>query len=191
MQDWLIFLLSIAAILLVPGPTNTLMATAGAVGGFRRAVRLIPCEMAGYGISVCSLQTAMSFLPHEVSAAGVWLKCAAAAYLIYLATKLWFATSHGPAAGTTLGPRRIFIATLLNPKGLVFALVAWPLHMATSPLYWATFMGVIMLAACLWTRLGALLGSFGSGDLYPRYITRVAATVIGFLASMMIASSFA
>ncbi len=40
--------LALLVLLLTPGPTNTLMALAGAERGWTRALRLIPAELAGY-----------------------------------------------------------------------------------------------------------------------------------------------
>ena len=47
MTDPLAFVLSVVALLAVPGPTNTLLATAGGLGGVRRAIPLIPAEVTG------------------------------------------------------------------------------------------------------------------------------------------------
>src|SRR6478752_3236474 len=52
MTDPVAFVLSVIALLAVPGPTNTLLATAGGLGGVRRAIALIPAEVAGYLLAI-------------------------------------------------------------------------------------------------------------------------------------------
>ena len=49
--DWS-FLLVIAGILAVPGPTNTLLALAGINQGVRRSIRLLPFECLGYLLAI-------------------------------------------------------------------------------------------------------------------------------------------
>ena len=49
-EDWS-FLAVVVTILLTPGPTNTLLAAAGAGVGWRRGVRLIPMETLGYWLA--------------------------------------------------------------------------------------------------------------------------------------------
>ena len=44
----LTFLFAVLALLLAPGPTNTLIGLAGAQHGLHRVARLIPAELAGY-----------------------------------------------------------------------------------------------------------------------------------------------
>jgi len=46
MDDPLLFALAVLTILGTPGPTNTLLATAGATGGLRRSLPLVPAEAA-------------------------------------------------------------------------------------------------------------------------------------------------
>ena len=55
MQDPFLFAAAVLAILWTPGPTNTLLATAGATRGFRHSLPLIPAEAAGYAISILVL----------------------------------------------------------------------------------------------------------------------------------------
>jgi hypothetical protein len=59
MEDPVLFALAVLAVLGTPGPTNTLLATAGATAGLRRSLALIPAEAAGYTISILTLGLAL------------------------------------------------------------------------------------------------------------------------------------
>jgi threonine/homoserine/homoserine lactone efflux protein len=59
MENPLLFAVTVLAILATPGPTNTLLATAGATDGFFRAFLLIPAEALGYFIAIEFLRVAL------------------------------------------------------------------------------------------------------------------------------------
>lgn len=52
MADPVLYLLAVAMLLATPGPTNTLMATAGASAGIRGSLVLLLAELAGYLIAI-------------------------------------------------------------------------------------------------------------------------------------------
>ncbi|MGN4075192.1 hypothetical protein ACS0X5_11490 [Burkholderia gladioli] len=51
----LLFGLTVASILAMPGPTNTLLATGGATVGLRRALPLALAEALGYGLAILAI----------------------------------------------------------------------------------------------------------------------------------------
>ena len=59
MENPVLFAMAVLAVLGTPGPTNTLLATAGATGGLRCSLPLIPAEAAGYTISILTLGLAL------------------------------------------------------------------------------------------------------------------------------------
>ena len=88
MISWL-FIGLVAAILLTPGPTNTLLASSGIQVGFRKTFRLIPAEAFGYliaitfwGFLIGKISVYLPELPHI-------LKLCSAVYILFLALKLW------------------------------------------------------------------------------------------------------
>ena len=52
MVEPFLFVLTVVTILGTPGPTNTLLATAGAAAGVRRSLLLVPAELGGYLTSI-------------------------------------------------------------------------------------------------------------------------------------------
>ena len=71
MQDPVLFTLTVLLILGTPGPTNTLLATAGATVGFRRALPLLPAEAAGYLIAILAIGLALG--PFIAGVALAWI----------------------------------------------------------------------------------------------------------------------
>jgi len=55
MHDPVSFTLAVLALLVTPGPTNTLLAASGAIAGLARSMRLIPAELCGYLAAIATL----------------------------------------------------------------------------------------------------------------------------------------
>lgn len=160
----LLFIGLIVAILLTPGPTNTLLASSGIQVGWRKSFRLIPAEAFGYffaisawGLLIGKASLQMPFLP-------MLLKLFSAAYIIYLAIKLW-RTANVEASFTTptIRASELFIATLFNPKALLFASAIFPAMTWHNEHYYVlhmlTFLLLIIPIACFWIFIGSVLAS--------------------------------
>jgi threonine/homoserine/homoserine lactone efflux protein len=176
--------LGIAVVLITPGPTNTLLAAAGLRQGVRRSVPLIGAELAGYIVS-------MSVWGHFLAqAAHAWpwlpslLRVVSGLYIAYLAVNMWQAavalpTSAQPASGL----RTLFVATLLNPKGLLFAGTIFPAAAFASGagyLFAMTeFVCLLVPAAFTWIAFGAALGSGRLTWVNPAKAQRGASIVLG------------
>lgn len=175
----LAYCLSLAALLVVPGPTNALLALEGAEGGAWRALRLLPVVLAAYAASVLPLTA----LGADLLQQDHWLRSAvslaAAGWVGFMAVALW----RTPAVARPLTPQgrvaRLFITTLLNPKAFIIGLVlvpAQPARLAALGLFFA----LLLLAAALW----ALLGSALQGQR-AALMRRLCAGWLGVLALML------
>src|SRR5262245_14691253 len=125
-MDQTTFFIGTLSLLATPGPTNTLLATAGAGNGFRRSLPLLAAELLGYFIAIFVLRTAVGPIVAAVPAFGVVLRAAVVLYLIHLAVSLW---RHGESELMARGPisfQRVFVTTLLNPKAIIFAFTLLP-----------------------------------------------------------------
>ena len=168
------------ALLLTPGPTNTLVALAGSARGWLGALRLLPYEIAAYLmvtlplalLGALALEAAPLLRPVITLASGLWV--------MGLAIRMWRPSLTANAAEVT--PGRLFITTLLNPKALIFGLVLLPgpqlaLHMAL-------FVGLIALVAAVWAAIGACMA--GRSDCpvgqTPPLLRRAAGLWLGVLA---------
>lgn len=187
MRDPLLFALTVLAILAMPGPTNSLIATAGAHAGFRRALRLVPAEAVAFVIAILAIGTLLRPLLLHLPWLAPLLRLGVGAYLFVLAVGLWRNKAAALAAGPLVGQRQVFVATLLNPKAIVFALGIVPFG---APALWRYLVGFVLLmsvAATAWIGLGATLGAAadrgGRSHLVPRF---GAATVAAFAVILMI-----
>lgn len=152
-------ILALAILLLTPGPTNTLMALAGAERGASKAALFIPAELCAY---LCVT------LPLAVSGAGLmagvpWLKpavtAAAAIWVLWLAIRMWRVPAAAAGTQGAVTALRVFVTTLLNPKAFIIGLVLLP----GSPLALRAlvFAALVVAAACAWIWLGAMLARRG------------------------------
>ena len=163
MVTWF-FIGLVITILLTPGPTNTLLASSGIQVGIRKSLRLIPAEAFGYLISI----TAWGFLIGKVSVhlplLPTILKLFSASYIIYLAIKLWrTADAEVSFNQPTIRARELFLATLLNPKALLFASAILPTIAWTKLDYYLSHMSLFLVLivpiAFFWTFIGSILAT--------------------------------
>lgn len=182
MISWL-FIGLVVTILLTPGPTNTLLASSGIQVGIKKSFRLIPSEAFGYLISI----TAWGFLIDKVATylplLPVILKLFSASYIVYLAIKLWrTANVEVNFDQTVIGAKELFLATLLNPKALLFATAIFPaitwLNMNYYVAHMLTFLLLIVPIAFFWTYIGSVLASNKIGWLNQTNLQRTASLVL-------------
>ena len=145
-------ILALAALLLMPGPTNTLLAVAGAERGLRASLSLIPFELSAYLAVTVPLALMGNLLASEVpmlnhvhaGLAGIWV--------LLLAIRMWHFRPDTP--GTSVTAWGVFVTTLLNPKGLIFGLVLLP--GPELPLRVFVFSLLVTVIAALWAGFGSL-----------------------------------
>jgi threonine/homoserine/homoserine lactone efflux protein len=174
--------LAVLALLLTPGPTNSLMLLAGAERGLTPALRLIPAELAGYLLTVVPLTLIGLSVLEAWPALKLVVALAAAVWVAVLALRLWRLPANGAEQGS-VGARALFVTTALNPKALIFGLVLLP-----SPDRLATnlclFAALVVVVAILWAGLGAALRSGGIHQPRALFVLRRLASV--FLAAISV-----
>lgn len=122
------FVFAILALLLTPGPTNTLLTVGAAARGFRSSLPLLVGELAGYLVVVVPLATIAASLLEGRPALANALRLAAALWVLYLAVRLWRVSAVQENSNTsspvTVG--QVFLTTVLNPKAPIIGLVIMP-----------------------------------------------------------------
>jgi len=184
------FIFAAALLLLTPGPTNTLLAAGGALMGARRALPLITAELLGYAVAIATLEAFVAPLVESVAWVRLALRIGCALYLAYTAWLIWNAPQADADRAITW--RRVFFATLSNPKALVFVFVILPprsigVTELVQP-YGLTLAALMALAGSAWVALGAAIhaGARGRGGLTIR---RTSSVVVGLFSALILAST--
>ena len=176
--------LAILALLLTPGPTNTLMLLAGAERGLTGAARLIPAELAGYLLTVTPLALAGQSVLAAHPDLRLIMALVAAVWVTLLAVRLWQRPSG--AAPAPVGARALFMTTALNPKALIFGLVLLPSPDRLAENL-ALFAGLVCGVALVWAGLGAGLRKRTLHQ--PRalgLLRRLASVCLGGMAALLV-----
>ena len=179
--------LAILALLLTPGPTNTLIALAAADRGWAQALRLIPAELAGYMLAVVPLAWAGAALVARVPGLAPFVSALAAAWVLVLAVRLWRLAIPGADQGPGVTAGQVFVTTLLNPKALVIGLVLLPSADPIGPRI-AAFALLVVVVAMVWAAAGAALGQSGKGRATP-WLSKVAAGWLAILSATLAAKA--
>jgi threonine/homoserine/homoserine lactone efflux protein len=186
-EDPVLFALAVLTILGTPGPTNSLLATSGAMHGIRGSLLLIPAETAGYLIAIMALGLVLGPLVTASPLLSAGLRAAVGAYLLLLALRLWRRGSLVEEGLAPVTPWQVFLTTLLNPKAIVFALGVMPFG---APRLWPYLAGFVLLLVCValgWIVIGAALGGLAQSRGLGRLVPRMGATAVGTFAILFLA----
>lgn len=183
-QNLGLFLLGVLLVLVMPGPTNTLLAAAGLASGFRRASRLTLAEAGGYAVAIFFWGMCLAALARVLPWLPAVVRIGSAIYIAYLSVRLWNSTlelTDGPR--NVIGMRDLFFATVLNPKAILFGGTIFPKAAFESGAAYleamGCFLGLLFPIGLLWVSLGAKLGAGRRGILTPKTLLRSASLVLG------------
>jgi threonine/homoserine/homoserine lactone efflux protein len=188
MEDPVLFVLAVLAVLGTPGPTNTLLATAGATAGLRRSLPLIAAEAAGYTVSILTLGPVLGPMVAGAPLLAGALRAAVGVYLLFLVLHLWRRGGAALVTGAVVTPRQVFVATLLNPKAIVFALGVVPFGAGRGvwPPYMLGFLLLVVSVAAAWIAAGAMLGGAAGRRGWGGAVPRGGAAAVGSFAVMLL-----
>ncbi|MCJ8054870.1 hypothetical protein GB928_006005 [Shinella curvata] len=184
-----LFIFAILALLLTPGPTNTLLTVGAAARGFRESLPLLLGELAGYLVVVVPLATVAAALFEGRPVLSAVLRILAACWVLLLAIRLWLvsARKEGEGASKTVTVGQVFLTTTLNPKAPIIGLVIMP-HgpfMEIAPSL-GLFCLLVAAAGTSFLVLGSLVGRVPI--LPTRLVYRIAAVFL-VIFSLGLASS--
>lgn len=175
--------LALLALLLTPGPTNTLMFLAGTEGGWPRIARLIPVEVAAYLAVILPLALLLHGTDGPMARLQPVVAIAAGVWVLHLPIRLW-RPEASPQAGRVTAAR-IALTTAMNPKGLVMGLVLLPAAGAT-PGSFAALVASIAAVALIWGGMGAMLPRAGAAAPGIGLLRRAASVWLAGLSAMLV-----
>lgn len=189
MNEPITFTLAVLALLITPGPTNTLLATAGAISGGRRPIGLLLGEIAGYMIAINMIALVVVPLLRPSKLAMLTLNVVCASYLFYAAARLLRTRGEALIGRDPVSTRDVFVTTLFNPKGAIFALFIVPYlkdgAVASALPYLLVLALCIVIVGGGWYMLGAGFRR-GSGQRVSNiFIRRCGGAVLGFYAVLL------
>ena len=194
MPNLSLFILAVASILASPGPTNALLTASAAMVGIRRSLPLMSAEIAGYFVTIGILLGISRPLIDASPLLGLALRAALIVYLIWLAWRLWDSDDADEGAkGGAVTWRRVFVTTLLNPKGLIFAFGVFPTldGLESVVIYFATFALTTLVVAAGWMTFGASIGRLANRNGRHVPLPRITSVVLVLFACLVAASIFA
>ena len=182
MISWF-FIGLVVTILLTPGPTNTLLASSGIQVGIRKSLNLIPADALGYFISISVWGLIIGTVAKQFPTVPTILKLFSAGYILFLALKLWRTANRDENFNqASIRARELFVATLLNPKALLFASAIFPTYVWQNASAYVShmlcFLLLIVPIAFFWTFIGSIICSNQVSWLNQRNMQRTASLVL-------------
>jgi threonine/homoserine/homoserine lactone efflux protein len=180
------FILAVLALLATPGPTNTLMAAAGAQRGVGRSLPLLAGELCGYAIAITVWIELVGAAAAAQPLVPVIAKLVAVAFLVWSAWKLWANAGHADLNQRGITLSRVFVTTLVNPKALVFAFAIFPHVGFVERLpYLALFGALVVATAVGWMALGTVAARSSAGLLTSSRVERITAVALAVFAALL------
>lgn len=184
------FIFAILALLLTPGPTNTLLTVGAATRGLRASLPLLAGELFGYLVVVVPLATVAASLLEGRPLLASALRVAAACWVLFLAVRLWRISSEQDTRKepSTVTVGQVFLTTVLNPKAPIIGLVIMP-HgslMEIAPAL-GLFGALVLGAGTSFLALGSLVGQ--APILSPRLVYRIAAVFLVIFSAGLVGSA--
>jgi len=183
------FALALAVAAAVPGPGIAAVVAQALGAGFRRTLPMIGGLIVGDLVYMSAAAGGLAALAAAFGEVFVVIRWLGAAYLVYLAVRLWRAPATAEAAaavGRGAGPLRVFLAglavTLGNPKVMVFYLALMPTLIDLTRVSLADLaltMAIVFVVLVVVTGLYALLAAKARGLIAQPRARRIANRVAG------------
>ena len=182
MTAFLAFAIAVALLLFAPGPTNAVMATAGAAADRRGVLPLLAAELLAYVLAVSVSRIVLLPLIAAYPVVSTVVKLVVAIYLVAAGWRLW--RSHAVEGTTLVGWRQVFATTALNPKGLLLAIGIFPQDDRLLAGCFAIFSVLVVVSGLTWFFAGRGLSRLAGrrAHLLPRL---GAGVLFGFAAYMV------
>lgn len=198
LETWLAFVAAATVLIVMPGPTVTLVISYALTHGKRSAWATVPGVALGDLTSITLSFAGLGALLAASATAFTILKFVGAAYLVYLGVKMW----RSPvlpidASAPVAAPSRsillhLYVVTALNPKGILFFLAFLPQFLRTDApaapqliILGATFLVIATINAAFYALLAGQVQDWLRGVAARRLLNRISATMLIALGGAM------
>jgi len=187
------FDLAVALLFAVPGPTNALIAVAGAHRGVRALPAAVGAALVGFVVAVGALIGVAGPYVAARPALGLALRVACALLLARSARRLWRTAGAGAGGRDAAGSAAVLATTLVNPKGLIFAFAIFPplAGAGETAAVFGRFAAVAVVVMSLWGLAGAALGQGAGRRLGMKTVDRVGAATLAAFSLAVVAIGLA
>ncbi len=187
------FDLAVALLFAVPGPTNALIAVAGARRGARALPALVGAALVGFVAAVAALIGLAGPYVAATPALGLGLRALCALLLARSAWLLWRSAGASGASRSSISAAGVLATTLVNPKALIFAFAIFPpLDGASEAVeVFARFAVLAAVAMTLWGLAGAALGRRATPRIGAATVDRAGAAVLAAFSVVVVATGLA
>ncbi len=175
-STYAIFIAASAAVIIVPGPSVTVIVASSLRDGPRAGLMNVAGTQVGMGIMVAVLAFGFASVVERMASVFDIIRLLGAAYLVYLGVRLWRANGAlaSAAEGPGRGNRGHFLQGLLvvlsNPKVLVFfgAFIPQFIDPAGDPLWQVLFLGASFMLVAMVLDSGYAIAAGRAGGLLTR-----------------------
>ena len=190
---YIAFLIAVAALVLLPGPTVMLVTSKSLRYGVNAGLRAVIGSAFAAAIQLMVVVAGLASIVVFVGSWFEWIRWIGVAYLIYLRIRTWVDSMDSDAQNvetlsSTSGYRDIadgFVVTLTNPKALLFHGAFLPQFIdpsiPTLPqllILSGSFLIVAMLLDSCWALLAAKLGKFITGIRSRKFADRISGSIL-------------
>ncbi|WON77655.1 LysE family translocator [Serratia sp. UGAL515B_01] len=183
----------VALILIIPGPTNTLLLSSGVRNGLSKTIPLVFAEAFGYFLAITFWGAFLLSIENFLPSIFQWTRITCAIYIFWLAFKMWRISSNldEPKEGKS-DFIQVFITTLLNPKALIFSSSIIPetafISIDNFVYAMAVFLIILFPVGVLWASLGGLMKISLNTGSHIKVILRVASCFLIFFSFLLVYS---
>jgi threonine/homoserine/homoserine lactone efflux protein len=149
------FVIAVFTLLILPGPTNAVLALASTALTVWRSLSLIASVVLAYLAIIVPVSGIAAPLLNGHPGIACIVKLASAIWVLYLALKLWVPAPAGRQ--NALGIGQLFVTTLLNPKAIIIGLTLVPAVQAGVPAAMVAFVCCATVTSATWLGIGGLL----------------------------------
>ena len=176
-----------SSFLLIPGPTILLVISYSLIRGRQAVFALLLGVGLGDVVAMLLSFIGVGLLLQTVSIVFQFFKWIGAAYLIWLAIRMWRSESESLELAETIDTEvwhaimaNAFVITALNPKSIIFFLAFLPQFINSeksfitqSLILGSTFLGLALLSVLLYSLLSSLVGKHMRLPLIHRWTNRI------------------